>query len=70
MSASRRYAAPTSTIAVPSYYIISRGKVGAAAFQAGDLKTSMIKGRQYISFLTNNYFPVVYTFLYTKLLLY
>ncbi len=70
MSASRRYAAPTSTIAVSSHNIMSRVKVGAAAFQAGDLKPSMIKGRQYISFLTNNYFSVVYTFLYTKLLLY
>ncbi len=36
MSASRRYAAPTSTIAVPSRDIMSRVKVGAAAFQAGE----------------------------------
>lgn len=70
MSASRRYAAPTSTIAVPSRDIVSCLYIGAAAFQAGDLKPSMIKGRQYIFFLTINYFSVVYTFLYTKLLLY
>ena len=38
MSASRRYAAPTSTIAVPSYDIVSRLYIGAAAFQAGEDK--------------------------------
>ena len=38
MLASRRYAAPTSTIAVSSRYIVNRIKVGAAAFQAAEDK--------------------------------